>query len=135
MGSLLCGLAGREHLDRVHESSKMKAGDGNESQINEAMNYLYTSSDIEVVDTKTGKVVQLSGTALDSPSLYSVLSGNYNLNMDVVKNYSSDRILKTIENQIGENSNTNVIRNTVTSTSDKTKGSIGRYIDSGTETG
>ena len=115
--------------------SKMKAGDGNESQINEAMNYLYTSSDTEVVDTKTGKVVQLSGTALDSPSLYSVLSGNYNLNMDVVKNYSSDRILKTVENQIGENSNTNVIHNTVTSTSDETKGSIGRYIDSGTETG
>lgn len=115
--------------------SKMKAGDGNESQINEAMNYLYTSSETEVVDTETGEVIRLSGTALDSPSLYSILSGNNNPNMDVVKNYSSDRILKTVENQVGKNSNTSTIHNTVTSTSDKTKGSVGRFINSGAETG
>lgn len=116
--------------------SKMKAGDGNESQINEAMNYLYKTSETEVVDVRTGEVIKMSGTALDSPSLYAVLAGSDNLNMEMVGNYSSDRILKTTENQIGiNNGSADIIIDTVTSTDDKTKGSVGRFIYDDTATG
>ena len=80
--------------------SKMKAGDGNESKINEAMNYLYTKAETEVVDVKTGELIKVSGTPLESPSLYAILSGD-KVNVEAVENYSSDRVLKTIKNILG----------------------------------
>ncbi|MBR3137833.1 hypothetical protein IKG41_00585 [Candidatus Saccharibacteria bacterium] len=109
--------------------SKMKAGDGNDSKINEAMNYLYKTSESEVVDVETGEIVKVSGTALDSPSLYALLSGN-KVNTEAVKNYSSDRVLKTVENQIGI-SDSGSVSTTVASTSSNIKGSIGRLINNG----
>lgn len=116
--------------------SKMKAGDGNESQINEAMNYLYTSSETEVVDVRTGETLKITGTALDSPSLYAVLAGSDNINMEMVGNYSSDRVLKTAENQMGMNNESgDIISDTVTSTDKKTKGSVGRFIYDDTAVG
>ena len=116
--------------------SKMKAGDGNDSQIHEAMNYLYTSSETEVVDVKTGKVIKISGTALDSPSLYSVLANSDNLNTEMVGNYSSDRIIKTVENQMNNNNGaSDIIVDTVTSTENNTKGSVGRLIIDDTAVG
>ena len=114
--------------------SKMKAGDGNDAKVNEVMNYLYTPRETEIVDVNTGKVLKVSGTALESPSLYSVLSGS-ELNTSMVNNYSSDRILKTTEKQLNTSVNRTTIINTVTSTDSKTKGSIGRYLDSGEENG
>lgn len=114
--------------------SKMKAGDGNDSKINEVMNYLYTPRETEVVDVKTGKISKFTGTALESPSLYSILSGS-ELNTSVVDNYSSDRILKIAENQLNKKASKSTISNTVTSTESKTKGSVGRYLDSGEENG
>ncbi|MBO7132509.1 hypothetical protein J6V85_04675 [Candidatus Saccharibacteria bacterium] len=112
--------------------SKMKAGDGNESKINEAMNFLYESADTEILDVETGEMVKSSGTALESPSLYAVLAGT-KLKAEDVKNYSSDRILKTVENRAGVNNSGATISETVAS-SQKMKGSIGRFISSGLET-
>lgn len=114
--------------------SKMKAGDGNDSKINEMMKYLYTSRETEVVDVKTGKTLKLTGTALESPSLYSVLSGS-KLNTAMVDNYSSDRILKTTENQLEKNTGGSTTLNTVASAESETRGSVGRYLDSGEESG
>lgn len=108
--------------------SKMKAGEGNESQINEAMNYLYENAESEILDVRTGEIVKSSGTPLESPSLYAVLSGT-KIKAEEVANYSSDRILKTIENQTG-GSGTKAIAETVTSTARKKRGSIGRFIES-----
>lgn len=116
--------------------SKMKAGDGNESQLNEAMNYLYQTSENEIVDTRTGETIKVTGTALDSPSLYAVLAGSDNMNMEMVGNYSSDRILKTVENQINANNKSGgVIVDTVASTDDKTKGSVGRFVNTNVAVG
>lgn len=112
--------------------SKMKAGDGNESKINEAMNFLYESADTEILDVETGEMIKSSGTALESPSLYAVLAGT-KLKAEDVKNYSSDRILKTVENRAGINNSGTTISETVAS-SLKMKGSIGRFISSGLET-
>lgn len=110
--------------------SKMKAGEGNETKINEAMNYIYQSAESEVVDVKTGQIVKTTGTPLESPSLYAVLSGN-KMKAEMAENYSSDRILKTIENQLGSNSGAGSINGTVASTSKKVNGSVGRFIDVG----
>ena len=111
--------------------SKMKAGDGNKSKINEAMNFLYETAETEVLDVNTGEIVKASGTALESPSLYAVLAGT-ELNTEEVENYSSDRILKTIENKLGTNNSGETIAETVAS-SLKKKGTIGRFISSGIE--
>ena len=110
--------------------SKMKAGDGNESKINEAMNYLYTKAETEVVDVKTGELVNLSGAPLESPSLYAILSGD-KVNVEAVENYSSDRVLKTIKNILGINSGYSPISSTVASSGEKVKGSVGRYLNTG----
>ena len=111
--------------------SKMKAGEGNESKINDAMNYIYESAESEVVDVKTGQVVKTVGTPLESPSLYAILSGS-KMKAEAAENYSSDRILKTIENRLGSNNGAGAISGTVASTSTKVSGSVGRFIDSGT---
>ncbi len=102
--------------------SKMKAGDGNESKINEVMNYLYERHETEVVDVETGEVIKVEGSAMDSPSLYAVLSGG-EVNMKAAGNYSSDRILKTIQNRLNDKT---VVTGTVASAEEKTKGTIGR---------
>ena len=110
--------------------SKMKAGLGNESKINEAMNYLYKSEKTEVVDVKTGEVVEVEGSMLESHSLYAVLSGE-KIDASKVENYSSDRILKTVENQLGTSSSNGAVQDTVASSSRGIKGSIGRLINWG----
>ncbi|MBQ3464661.1 hypothetical protein IJH15_00330 [Candidatus Saccharibacteria bacterium] len=111
--------------------SKMKAGDGSKSKINEAMNFLYEKAETEIVNIKTGEVIKTTGTALESPSLYAVLSGS-KVNAEDVENYSSDRILKTVENKIGLEDSRLIIPETVASSSKK-KGFIGRFISSGAE--
>lgn len=117
----------------MENTSMMKAGDGNESKINDMMNYMFTDGESEVVNTKTTEIIKLKGTALDSPSLYSVLSGR-SVNMDIVRNYSSDRVLNTVENQLGVSGGANTISGTVSSTTNNTKGTVGRYLDGSGET-
>ncbi len=111
--------------------SKMKAGEGNEAKINEAMNFLYDEAETEVVDVNTGEIVKTKGTPLDSPSLYAVLA-NERIDPSNVENYSSDRILRTIENRSNTNGN-GVMNGTVASTTSGVKGSIGRMITDGIE--
>ncbi|MBQ3445133.1 hypothetical protein IJG29_00120 [Candidatus Saccharibacteria bacterium] len=108
--------------------SKMKAGEGNESKINEAMNYLYRSEETEVVDVKTGEVVKVSGSMVESPSLYAVLASE-RVDVGGVENYSSDRILKTVENLTGSEVDSENLLGTVTSSNGKKKGTIGRFIN------
>lgn len=111
--------------------SKMKAGDGNESKINDAMNFLYEKAETEVLDVKTGEVKKVTGTALESPSLYAILSGS-KMNVEAAADYSSDRILKTVENKLGTTNSGSAVSETVVSSS-KMKGSIGRFISLGIE--
>ena len=111
--------------------SKMKAGEGNEAKINEAMNFLYDEAETEVVDVNTGEIVKTRGTPLDSPSLYAVLA-NEKVDPSKVENYSSDRILRTIENRSNTSGN-GVMNGTVASTTSGVKGSIGRMITDGIE--
>ena len=117
-------------LTFMENISKMKAGDGSASKINEAMNYLYDSAETEIVDVKTGEVITTTGTALESPSLYAVLTGE-KIDITKVQNYSSDRVLKTVENQLNATDNS-VISGTVASSSSKVRGAVGRYINNGT---
>ena len=117
-------------LTFMENISKMKAGEGSDSKINEAMNYLYEDSEVEVIDVKTGEPKKVSGTPLESPSLYAVLSGS-KVKAEEVENYSSDRILKIIENKVGQKGGIETISGTITSTENKTKGRIGRFISDG----
>ena len=119
-------------LTFMENISKMKAGEGNESQINEAMNYLYRNDESEVVDVKTGEIIKTTGTPLESASLYAVLAGS-KVDVNAVSNYSSDRVLKSVENRVGSNDTSSIIRSTVASTKEKLRGSIGRFTDSGNE--
>ena len=120
-------------LTFMENISKMKAGEGSEAKINEAMNYLYESKKSEVVDIKTGEVVTTEGTALESKSLYAVLAGK-KVSAEEVENYSSDRIIKTVNNQLGNNTTAETdeaLNNTVASTGSKLKSAIGRFIEKG----
>lgn len=111
--------------------SKMKAGEGNDSKINEAMSFLYDEAETEVVDVNTGEIIKTKGTPLDSPSLYALLADE-KMNPEEVKNYSSDRILMTMENQLNTTSG-ETIGGTIASTTNGVKGSIGRFISNGIE--
>ena len=114
--------------------SKMKAGEGNSSKINEAMNYLFKEQESTVIDTKTGAKVTTKGSMLQSPSLYAILSGE-KIDVNKVTNYASDRVLKTVESQMGTGNVSNEFREeTITSASTKTRGTIGRFLFGGEET-
>lgn len=108
--------------------SKMKAGQGNDSKINEAMNYLFKEQESTITDVKTGQTITTRGSMLESPSLYAILSGE-KINVNKVTNYASDRVLKSVENRMGEGNVSNKFREeTVTSTGTKTRGTIGRFL-------
>lgn len=117
-------------LAMMENISKMKAGDGNESKINETMNYMFEPQTTEVVDIETGEVITVEGSMMESPSLYAVLADE-KVDVDAVKNYAGDRVLKTVENQIGSNASSGTLSGTIVSESNKIKGSIGRYIPLG----
>ena len=110
--------------------SKMKAGDGNESKINETMNYLYKDMESQVVNVETGEVETVKGSMMESPSLYAVLSGE-RVDTVATKNYASDRVLKTVENKMGETAGNSTLLGTVASVAGKIKGSIGRFLSGG----
>lgn len=119
-------------LGIMENISKMKAGEGNESKINEAMNYLSQSAETEVVDVETGEVIKLNGSALDSPSLYAILSGSKS-DEKTANNFSSDRVLTTVKNRLESSDTSSAIRGTVSSSSYKVSGSVGRLVGSGSE--
>ena len=115
-------------LTFMENISKMMAGDGNESKINEAMNYLYEEQTSSVIDINTGQPITTTGTALDSPSLYAILTGD-EYNASKSKNYSSDRVLKMVEDKKGWGSITDAaMRGTVTTTNSDIKGEVGRFL-------
>lgn len=120
---------------------KMKAGEGSDSNIHDVMNFLTTSSTTEVVDTATGEIITKTGTPMDSPALNAILSGE-TIKVEESKNYSSDRILKTVENQLNLDTATissvsnpilQAISSTVSSFS-KSTGVIARFLSNGLQT-
>jgi hypothetical protein len=118
-------------LAYMENISKMKAGKGNQAKVNEVMNKLYERADTQVVDVNTGQLITVSGSMVESPSLYAILTGN-TISAEQVSNYSSDRILKLTENTIGVSSATNnTIHGAITSTNSKIRGSIGRFVGMG----
>lgn len=110
--------------------SKMKAGEGSDSKINEVMDFLYEEAESEVGNVKNGEMITVTGTAVESPSLYAILTGQ-KVNTDEVQNYSSDRILKMVENKINDGDSSKAIEDTVASTSTGVRGTIGRLISDG----
>ena len=115
------------YLAFMENIGMMKVGEGSDSKINEAMSFLTKETDTEVVDVLTGELVTLHGSPLDSPSLYSILSGEP-LKTEKIKNFSSDRILNTIENKNNISIDNSFLINTVVSTSKNIRGAIGKLI-------
>lgn len=127
--------SGTFFLYMMENISKMKAGDGSESKINDVMNFLTTSATTEAVDVKTGELVKSTGTPLESPSLSAILSGE-KFSLDDTINYSSDRVLLTTKNQLGnENLDaTSSLKETIASFSSKIKGFITSFLKGGATT-
>lgn len=115
------------YLSFMENISKTKAGDGNDAKINEAMNYLFDERETTAVDVATGQLIKTTGTMLEAPSLYAVLSGD-SFNALEVENYASDRALKVVENNVQASAGSGIKNGTVTSTTQKTRGSIGRFL-------
>lgn len=108
--------------------SKMMAGEGSESKINEAMNYLYQEKTSRYINVDTGEEEIAKGAMIEAPSLYAVLSDS-KVDIEKAKNYSSDRILATVNNKNGGGAvTTDTVKGTVASTDSGVRGSIGRYI-------
>ena len=112
--------------------SKMKAGDGNDAKVNDVMNTLYRVEKSQVVDVKTGEVIEVEGSMMDAPSLYAILSDE-KVDMAALSNYSSERILKTVENLTESKADSETLGGTVSSTATKLRGSIGRFLSGGSE--
>ncbi len=122
----------------IENIDKMKAGGGNQSKVNEALNFLTDQRETEVVDVDTTETVKSIGTPLQSPSLYAVLSGS-KVSPEETKNYSSDRMLKTIESKLSQVGETDyslfdTIKTTLASFTKRITGTISRFIADAVET-
>ena len=124
--------AERFALGLLENISKMKAGDGAESQINDVMNYMFDSKESEVYNLKTGQTITVTGSMLESPSLYALLSRKQ-IDASEVEDYSSDRIIKNVEKGVGEVYTNTAITSSVASVNSSTKGVIGR-LNTGSST-
>ncbi len=72
---------------------------GGGADVNDIMNWLYESTTTVSYD-EYGNPVYSTGSALESPSLYAVLTGE-KLDVNEIKNYSSDRIATIYEKNAG----------------------------------
>ena len=97
-----------------------------ESNINEVMNWMFESRTSTVIDVETGQPKEVKGSVLEAPSMYAILSGE-KLDVGQVANYSSDRVLKTVENQLKVDNIGDTMDSTVVSTDKKSNGVISRY--------
>lgn len=122
----------RYYLGLMENISKMKVGEGNESKVAEVMDHLVKEHVYETNDVLSLEPVTFTGSALESPSLYAVLSGK-RVDYSEVKDFASDGVLKVVENKLGGVSGYDSIISNVASVSDKAKGVIGR-LNSGSET-
>ena len=122
----------RYYLGLMENISKMKVGEGNESKVAEIMDHLVKEHVYETNDVLSLEPVTFTGSALESPSLYAVLSGK-RVDYSEVKDFASDGVLKVVENKLGGVSGYDSIISNVASVSDKAKGVIGR-LNSGSET-
>lgn len=69
------------------------------ADVNDVMNWLFESTTTVSYD-ESGNPVYSTGSVLESPSVYAILTGE-NVNVDAIKNYSSDRIATIYENNTG----------------------------------
>lgn len=122
----------RYYLGLMENISKMKVGEGNESKVTEVMDHLTNEHVYETNDVLSLEPVTFTGSALESPSLYAVLSGK-KVDYGEVKNFASDGVLKAVENKLGGVSGYDSITSNVASVSEKAKGAIGR-LNNGSET-
>ena len=120
------------YVGTMENFSKMKAGEGGDSEINAELNYLLTNSSSEAMDVHSGGLVTLTGSALESPSMYAVLA-NKKVNYEDVENFASDRVIKVVENQLEGTTSYDAITTNVASTSNGAKSTIGR-LNTGSET-
>ena len=74
--------------------SKVKAGEGNDTDIHNAMNYLYTAAESTSYDTETGQTVTTTKAPIDSDNLYAVLTDS-EPSTSSADGYSSDRLIST----------------------------------------
>ena len=73
-------------------------GNGN-VDVNDVMNWLYEQNTSTTVNPD-GTTKTVTGSAVESPSLYAILTGE-KIEANAVQNYSSDRIAKVAENKLG----------------------------------
>ena len=107
--------------------SKVMAGEGDKAKIHEMMNFANEEKTSRYVDVDTDTEGIVKGAMVESPSLYAVLSGS-RVDIEKAKNYSSDRILATVNNKNGGGVTSDTVKGTVTSSDSGVRGSIGRYI-------
>ena len=99
------------------------------SNINDVMNMLYETSEVEVVDVNTGETVVTEGSMLQSPSLYAMLTEE-KTDSSSVANYSTERILKTVENSVvdDETAKNSAISSSVASNNKNKSGKVWRFF-------
>lgn len=106
----------------IEESiSKIKAGDSAASPINPVLNFLTETSTSEVADVESGNFTKVTGTAVQSSGLSSVLTKNYPSTLaSEVKNYTSDWYMKAGKKIVSDGTASTAIKKTpASSTNDQ----------------
>lgn len=76
--------------------SKMKAGSGNASAVNQFLNFMTTTSTTTVADADTGEEITVTGSPLESEGNRLILSGGETrVNLEKTKHYSLERAAKS----------------------------------------
>lgn len=97
------------------------------SHVNDVMNAMFEVRDSIVVDVTTGEEKLLTGSMMEAPSVYAILTGE-KVDLKQVADFSSDRILKTIQNNSPEYTvDDETMLRTATNKKNANESTIGRY--------
>ena len=95
------------------------------ANVNDVMNRLYETATVTILD-QNGNPVQITGSMLESPSLYSILTGEKLDTSSLDGYYSSDRIINIMKNN-GIDVEKDTTRKTVASKQKNTSSTLGRW--------
>jgi len=97
------------------------------SHVNDVMNAMFEVRNSIVVDVTTGEEKLLTGSMVEAPSVYAILTGE-KVDLKEVADFSSDRILKTVQNNSPEYAvDDETMLRTATNKKNANESTIGRY--------
>ncbi|MBR2587393.1 hypothetical protein IKE71_03435 [Candidatus Saccharibacteria bacterium] len=84
----------------IVEAIEIKTGDTTAAPVNQAMNLLVREETSTAFDPATGSAVEVKGSAIYSPNIRSLTTGDVGFDKDTASGYSRDRVMNLVDDRV-----------------------------------